>query len=142
MEGLARCRVVALVGVTLAAALAACGAPAGSTSSPSSGASPELARACQLQREKRSFDRGCGAVAMRSARTAECHRASGGGAARVHVKVTFAPSGTVTHAVADLAQPPEAMPEVEACIVARFRELVMPPFDGPPVVIGTFVDVR
>lgn len=77
---------------------------------------------------------------MGSAKTFECKR-KGGPPGRVHVKVSFAPDGTVPEAVVDLAQPPEARVGIDECIVAKFRELRMPPFDGPPISIGKFIEI-
>lgn len=116
-------------------ALVACGA-SGAEKPAAPPSNPALERACEEQRRTHSFDRGCMAVAMSSARTGECKRVG----ARVHVKVTFAPDGTVPEAVVDLVQPPEAGPEVSACVIAKFRELRMPPFSGAPVNVGKTID--
>lgn len=78
---------------------------------------------------------------MASAKTFDCKR-NGGPPGKVHVKVTFAPDGTVPEAVIDLAQPPEARVGVDECIVAKFRELRMPPFQGPPVGLGKYVEIE
>jgi hypothetical protein len=115
--------------------LAACGGPA--PSAPSAGA---VERACEAQRQKRSFDRGCGVVVMSSANTAECRR-NGAPAGTVHVKVTFANDGTVPEVIVDYGNPPETRNAVEACLVAKFRALKMPPFEGPRVGIGKTVTI-
>jgi eukaryotic-like serine/threonine-protein kinase len=51
-----------------------------------------------------------------------------------HVKITFAPSGTVQSAVVDT--PPFAGTATGGCVAGRFRGARVPPFSGSPVTVG------
>ena len=79
------------------------------------------------------FDRGAAAAALGSINVGGCKKADGPTGSG-HIKVTFAPSGTVTSAVVD--QPPFAGTAVGGCVAGKFRSAHIPAFGGAPVAVG------
>jgi predicted Zn finger-like uncharacterized protein len=81
------------------------------------------------------FDRGAAGAAMSGAAAAaqSCKKPDGptGGG---HVKVTFAPNGSVSSAVADA--PPFAGTAVGGCVAAKFRAIHIPAFAGSAQGVG------
>jgi len=87
------------------------------------------------------FDRAAAMAALTAAAGAArgCKKDDGPtGSARV--RVTFAPSGSVTSASVD--GPPFAGTAVGGCIAAAFRGAHIPPFDGPPQPVSKTVSIN
>jgi hypothetical protein len=74
------------------------------------------------------FDKSAAASALASVRVDDC-----GSHVTGHVRVTFVRSGTVSLAEVD---PPLRGTSVGACVEERYRAARVPPFGGPPRVVG------
>jgi predicted Zn finger-like uncharacterized protein len=79
------------------------------------------------------FDRGAAAAALSAVNVVSCKKPDGPTGSG-HVKVTFAPNGTVSSAVVD--QPPFAGTPVGGCVAGKFRGAHIPAFSGGPVPVG------
>ncbi len=79
------------------------------------------------------FDRGAAAAALGSVNVAGCKKADGPTGSG-HIKVTFAPNGSVQSAFVD--QPPFAGTPVGGCVAGKFRSAHIPAFGGSPVPVG------
>jgi hypothetical protein len=81
------------------------------------------------------FDRGAAAAALgAAASSAQACKKSDGPTGNGHVKVTFAPNGSVT--TVDVDAPPYSGTAVGGCVAAKFRAARVPPFSGSPVSVG------
>jgi predicted Zn finger-like uncharacterized protein len=80
-----------------------------------------------------SFDRGAASAALSSVNVQSCRKGDGPTGSG-HIKITFAPSGSVQSAVVD--QPPFAGTSVGGCVAGRFRAAHIPAFGGSPVTVG------
>ncbi len=101
-----------------------------------------LETACDAQRATRSFDRGCGAKVMADGRRrAEACGKAAGVSGKGHVRVVWAPDGSVERVVLD--ENPFQNPDVERCIVASFEKERMPPVtQEKPISIGIDVTLE
>jgi predicted Zn finger-like uncharacterized protein len=79
------------------------------------------------------FDRGAAAAALGSISVSGCKK-SDGPTGSGHIKITFAPNGSVQSAVVD--QPPFAGTAVGGCVAGKFRSAHIPAFAGAPVPVG------
>lgn len=79
------------------------------------------------------FDRGAAAAALGGVNVQSCKKPDGPTGAG-HVKVTFAPNGTVSAAVIDGGPFPGT--SVGGCIAGKYRGARVPPFAGGPVSVG------
>ena len=79
------------------------------------------------------FDRGAAAASLGGINVASCKKPDGPTGAG-HVKVTFAPNGTVSSAVIDSGPFPGT--PVGGCIAGKFRGAHVPAFAGGPVTVG------
>jgi hypothetical protein len=79
------------------------------------------------------FDRGAAAAALGAVSVSGCKK-SDGPTGSGHIRVTFAPSGSVQSAVVD--QPPFAGTPVGGCVMGKFRSAHIPAFAGAPVSVG------
>jgi hypothetical protein len=79
------------------------------------------------------FDRGAAAGALGAINVGSCKRPDGPTGSG-HVRVTFAPNGSVSSAVVD--QPPFAGTPVGGCVAGKFRSAHIPAFGGAPVPVG------
>lgn len=86
-----------------------------------------------------SFDRGAAAAALRPLEPGECSRPDGPRGVG-HVRVEFAPDGSVVNVVLDKG--PFAGTEVGECILARYGRARGPPFRGPHVFVGREIKVQ
>ncbi|MDB4997958.1 MAG: virulence associated protein [Myxococcaceae bacterium] len=79
------------------------------------------------------FDRGAAAASLGGINVASCKKGDGptGGG---HVKVTFAPSGTVS--TVDVDAPPFSGTPVGGCVAGKYRSAHVPAFSGGPVTVG------
>jgi hypothetical protein len=114
--------------------LACHAAPPRPASSPV-GCTPEDARSIcdKLGDSAPPFDRGATAKALGSVTLGDCespHGPTGSG----HLKVTFAPDGSVQSVLVD--QPPFAGTTVGACVARKFREIHIPEYAGSAVTVG------
>jgi hypothetical protein len=89
--------------------------------------------AAAAQGSSAPFDRGAASAALGSVNVAGCKKSDGPTGAG-HVRITFAPNGTVQSAVVD--QPPFAGTSVGGCVAGKFRSAHIPPFAGSPVGVG------
>ena len=103
---------------------AAMGAAAGKPAAPV--AAPEAASGAP-------FDRGAAQGAIGSVNVQSCAK-PGGPTGGGHVKITFAPNGSVSMAVVDSGPFPGT--PVGGCIAGKFRAAHVPPFSGGPVSVG------
>jgi len=115
-----------VAGVVCGALVAACG-----------GATPDDTTPADRPKDG-AFDRGAAAAAL-NLQLRECSRPDGP-TGTGHIKVVFAPEGTVVDVVIDKG--PFAGTEVGDCIVARYRRIRVPPFRGPNVTVGREVRVQ
>jgi predicted Zn finger-like uncharacterized protein len=79
------------------------------------------------------FDRGAASAALGGVSVQSCKKGDGPTGAG-HVKITFAPNGTVSSAVVDSGPFPGTA--VGGCIAGKFRGAHVPPFSGGPVSVG------
>jgi hypothetical protein len=79
------------------------------------------------------FDRGAAAAALGSISVSGCKK-SDGPTGSGHIKITFAPNGSVQSAVVD--QPPFAGTAIGGCVAGKFRSAHIPAFAGAPVPVG------
>jgi hypothetical protein len=79
------------------------------------------------------FDRGAAAAALGSVNVAGCKK-SDGPTGSGHIKITFAPTGSVASAQVD--QPPFAGTAVGGCVAGKFRSAHIPAFAGSSVTVG------
>jgi predicted Zn finger-like uncharacterized protein len=79
------------------------------------------------------FDRGTASAAIGAVNVQSCKK-DGGPTGAGHVKITFAPNGTVSAAVIDSG--PFAGTPVGGCIVGKFRGPHVPPFSGGSITVG------
>jgi predicted Zn finger-like uncharacterized protein len=79
------------------------------------------------------FDRGAAAAALGAVSVSGCKK-SDGPTGSGHIRVTFAPNGSVQSAVVD--QPPFAGTPVGGCVMGKFRSAHIPAFAGAPVSVG------
>jgi hypothetical protein len=89
--------------------------------------------AAPTQQASAPFDRGAAAAALGSISVGGCKK-SDGPTGSGHIKITFAPSGSVQSAVVD--QPPFAGTAVGGCVAGKFRSAHIPAFAGGPVPVG------
>jgi hypothetical protein len=80
-----------------------------------------------------SFDRAATAEALGCVPVHVCRQSSGPRGSG-HVRVRFAPDGTVESTVVD--QPPFAGTETGECVGAQFQRVRIPPFRGDAVSVG------
>lgn len=77
------------------------------------------------------FDKGAALAALGGVNVASCKKdASGNG----HVKIVFAPSGTVSSATVD--DGPFVGTPTGGCVAGKYRGAKVPPFSGSPVTVG------
>jgi hypothetical protein len=79
------------------------------------------------------FDRGAAQGALGGVNVQSCKKPDGPTGSG-HVKITFAPNGSVSSAVVD--QGPVPGTAVGGCIAGKFRGAHVPPFGGGPVSVG------
>ena len=79
------------------------------------------------------FDRGAAAASLGAINVQSCKKADGP-VGTGHVKVTFAPNGSVSSAVVDGGPFPGT--PVGGCIAGKFRSAHVPAFSGAPVGVG------
>ncbi|MBS2017296.1 MAG: zinc-ribbon domain-containing protein [Deltaproteobacteria bacterium] len=79
------------------------------------------------------FDRGAAAASLGAINVQSCKKPDGP-TGTGHVKVTFAPNGSVSSAVVDGGPFPGT--PVGGCIAGKFRSAHVPPFSGAPVGVG------
>jgi hypothetical protein len=79
------------------------------------------------------FDRGAASAALGGVAVQSCKKPDGPTGSG-HVKITFAPNGTVSSAVVDSGPFPGTA--VGGCIAGKFRGAHVPPFSGGPVSVG------
>jgi hypothetical protein len=80
-----------------------------------------------------AFDRGAASGAIGAVNVQSCKKPDGPTGAG-HVKITFAPNGTVSAAVIDSGPFPGTA--VGGCIVGKFRGPHVPPFSGGAITVG------
>lgn len=79
------------------------------------------------------FDRGAAAAALSGVNVQSCKK-PGGPTGPGHVKVTFAPNGSVSTAIVDDSQYPGTT--VGGCVAGKFRGAHIPAFSGSSVTVG------
>lgn len=79
------------------------------------------------------FDRGAAAAALSGVNVQSCKK-PGGPTGAGHVKVTFAPNGSVSTAIVDDSQYPGTT--VGGCVAGKFRGAHIPAFSGSSVTVG------
>jgi hypothetical protein len=94
---------------------------------------PKTAPAPAAAADAPPFDRGAAAAALSAVNVQSCKKADGP-TGPGHVKVTFAPNGTVSSAVADT--PPYQGTPVGGCVAAKFRGAKIPAFSGSAQGVG------
>lgn len=105
----------------------------GSALAAAAGQKPEAAHAATGGGSKAPFDRGAASGALSGVNVQSCKKA-GGPTGSGHVKITFAPSGSVSSAVVDRGPYPGT--PVGGCVAGKFRSAHIPAFSGGPVSVG------
>lgn len=77
------------------------------------------------------FDKGAALAALGGVNVASCKKDAGGSG---HVKIIFAPSGSVSSATVD--DGPFVGTPVGGCVAGKYRGARVPPFAGSPVTVG------
>lgn len=77
------------------------------------------------------FDRGAASAALGGVNVSSCKKDQSGSG---HVKVVFAPNGSVSSATVD--QGPFVGTAVGGCVAGKYRGARVPPFSGSPVSVG------
>ena len=87
------------------------------------------------------FDRGAAVAALTTAAgVARACKRDDGPTGTARVKLTFAPSGSVTSV--SVEGPPFAGTSVGSCIAAAFRSVHVPEFNGPPLAVAKSVTIN
>jgi hypothetical protein len=81
-----------------------------------------------------AFDRSGAAMALAAVDVQSCKSGGDGPTGSGHVKITFAPDGTVTSATVDSGAFPGT--GTGACVAGRFRKVRIAPFAGGAVTVG------